>query len=206
MTDGYGAIVQARIMRIEKPTVFYAWQSDKPENLCKHLIRDAAKKAIKKLAKEAEIEDSPRLDSDTQGESGHPEIASTIFAKIDDAAIFVADMTFTGDAATADNRHKRVANANVLLELGYASARMGWERIVLVMNVASGPPEEQLFDILHRRHPITYDAGDRTRECFAAGTPVWTESGAQAIETIKIGDRVLIPRGTSRVVPGLARK
>jgi hypothetical protein len=31
----------------------------------------------------------------------------------------------------------------------------------------------------------------RTRECFAAGTPVWTESGAQAIETIKIGDRVL---------------
>jgi hypothetical protein len=27
--------------------------------------------------------------------------------------------------------------------------------------------------------------------CFAAGTPVWTESGAQAIETIKIGDRVL---------------
>src|SRR5262249_30275623 len=31
----------------------------------------------------------------------------------------------------------------------------------------------------------------RTQECFAAGTPVWTESGAQAIETIKIGDRVL---------------
>ncbi|MGE5194341.1 MAG: polymorphic toxin-type HINT domain-containing protein [Deltaproteobacteria bacterium] len=27
--------------------------------------------------------------------------------------------------------------------------------------------------------------------CFAAGTPVWTESGAQAIDTIKVGDRVL---------------
>jgi hypothetical protein len=27
--------------------------------------------------------------------------------------------------------------------------------------------------------------------CFAAGTPVWTESGAQAIETIQVGDRVL---------------
>ncbi len=27
--------------------------------------------------------------------------------------------------------------------------------------------------------------------CFAAGTPVWTESGQQAIETIKVGDRVL---------------
>jgi hypothetical protein len=27
--------------------------------------------------------------------------------------------------------------------------------------------------------------------CFAAGTPVWTESGAQAIESVKVGDRVL---------------
>src|SRR5262249_50143506 len=31
----------------------------------------------------------------------------------------------------------------------------------------------------------------RRRSCFAAGTPVWTESGPRAIETIQIGDRVL---------------
>jgi hypothetical protein len=31
----------------------------------------------------------------------------------------------------------------------------------------------------------------RRCSCFAAGTQVWTETGAQAIETIKIGDRVL---------------
>src|SRR5262249_27558788 len=31
----------------------------------------------------------------------------------------------------------------------------------------------------------------RRRSCFAAGTPVWTESGPMAIETIQIGDRLL---------------
>ena len=31
----------------------------------------------------------------------------------------------------------------------------------------------------------------RRRSCFAAGTPVWTESGQTPIETIQIGDRVL---------------
>jgi hypothetical protein len=31
----------------------------------------------------------------------------------------------------------------------------------------------------------------RVVSCFASGTPVWTESGPQAIEAIKVGDRVL---------------
>jgi hypothetical protein len=31
----------------------------------------------------------------------------------------------------------------------------------------------------------------RRRSCFAAGTPVWTDSGQVAIETIRVGDRVL---------------
>ena len=31
----------------------------------------------------------------------------------------------------------------------------------------------------------------RRRSCFAAGTPVWTETGPLAIETIQVGDRVL---------------
>jgi hypothetical protein len=30
-----------------------------------------------------------------------------------------------------------------------------------------------------------------TASCFAAGTPVWTESGLQSIESVRIGDRVL---------------
>jgi hypothetical protein len=34
-------------------------------------------------------------------------------------------------------------------------------------------------------------SGFKIMSCFAAGTPVWTETGAQAIETIKVGDRVV---------------
>jgi hypothetical protein len=34
-------------------------------------------------------------------------------------------------------------------------------------------------------------SGFRILSCFAAGTPVWTETGAEPIESIKVGDRVL---------------
>ncbi len=143
-----------------RPTIFYAWQSDRSKKVCRYFIRDAANAAIKELVKDADIVDSPRLDSDTQEVPGHPEIARTIFGKIDDGAIFLADLTLTGQVKTFDGRKKRVANANVLLELGHASARMGWERMVLVMNEAFGKAENQLFDILHRRHPNTYRLPD----------------------------------------------
>jgi hypothetical protein len=36
-----------------------------------------------------------------------------------------------------------------------------------------------------------YSSGIRIRSCFAAGTPVWTERGPVAIETIQVGDLVL---------------
>lgn len=171
-----------QIMKLDKPTIFYAWQSDKSERLCRYLIRDAAKQAIKDLEKEPEFEESPRIDSDTQGAAGHPEIASTIFTKIDDAAVFLADMTLTGVTTTADGRQKRLANSNVLLELGYASARMGWDRVVLVMNKSFGNPEEQLFDILHRRHPITYELPDDDKENAAAAKQLLTEELKKAFK------------------------
>jgi hypothetical protein len=36
-----------------------------------------------------------------------------------------------------------------------------------------------------------YSSGIQIRSCFAAGTPVWTERGPLAIETIQVGDLVL---------------
>ncbi len=58
-----------------KPTVFYSWQSDAPENDRKHFIRDAIKGALKKLNREEESVDAPRLDQDTRDVSGMPDIA-----------------------------------------------------------------------------------------------------------------------------------
>src|ERR1017187_6171778 len=52
----------------------------------RYLIRDAANEAVKRIGKDAEIEDSPRLDHDTQDVSGTREIAGTIYRRSRTAA------------------------------------------------------------------------------------------------------------------------
>ena len=137
-------------------TIFYAWQSDRIQKTHRYLIRDAANEAVKRIGKDAEIEDSPRLDHDTQDVSGTPEIAGTIYRKIQDSGIFLADLTFVGSTDLLENRRKLLPNPNVTLELGYAARSVGWERIICVMNTAFGPAEELIFDLRHRRWPICY--------------------------------------------------
>ncbi|MDM4014641.1 hypothetical protein [Roseiconus lacunae] len=43
-----------------------------------------------------------------------------------------------------------------MLELGYAAAKLGWDRIVLVMNERYGGVSKLPFDLRNRRWPITY--------------------------------------------------
>ncbi|CAN5484489.1 hypothetical protein BH10PLA2_BH10PLA2_15400 [soil metagenome] len=140
------------------PTVFYAWQNDRPGKVNRHFIRAAAESAVKKVVAKAELVDSPRLDHDTKGLPGAPEIANAIFEKIDSCALFVADVTFAGsfDPQDAGKDSKLLPNSNVILELGYAAAQIGWERIILVQNTFYGPTTSLPFDLIHRRHPITY--------------------------------------------------
>lgn len=139
-------------------TVFYAWQSDLPSKLNRYLIRDAARSALGHLATAFAFEEAPRLDSDTQNRSGTPQIAGTIFDKIDQCGVFLADLTFVGRSEAQDEQQARcLPNPNVLLELGYAAARIGWERIICVMNKSNGNPEDLPFDLRHRRWPICYD-------------------------------------------------
>ena len=63
--------------------------------------------------------------------------------------MFVADLTFIGKTAQADANKpdKLLPNPNVLLELGYATAKIGWERVVLVLNTAYGDPDNPMFDL-----------------------------------------------------------
>jgi hypothetical protein len=138
-------------------SLFFAWQSDSPLDDNKHLIRDAASDAVKRVARDAEVEESPRLDHDTKGLSGTPEVASSIFSKIEQAGMFLGDVTFVGSSQSHDRREKNLPNMNVAIELGYAGKAVGWERVILVMNNAYGDPGEQVFDIKHRRNPITFD-------------------------------------------------
>lgn len=140
-------------------SIFYSWQSDRPKDLCHYLIRDAANQALKEIGATNEVELLPRLDHDTKGEAGMPEIAETILRKIQRAGFFLADMTFV--ATTGDS--KRIPNPNVLLELGFAAHAIGWERIICVMNEEYGKREEQIFNVRHRRLPIGYTMRDRAQ-------------------------------------------
>jgi hypothetical protein len=141
--------------------VFYSWQNDRPTNRNRYFIRDATEVAIKRLASDLVFEHSPRLDHDTLDVSGSPEIVGTIINKIRTSAVFLADLTFVGSSGGEEgvDKPRLLPNPNVLLELGYAAATLGWGRIINVMNTFYGDAEQLPFDLKHRRWPIRYNLG-----------------------------------------------
>ncbi|MEW6532759.1 MAG: hypothetical protein AB1473_18150 [Thermodesulfobacteriota bacterium] len=128
--------------------VFYAWQSDTDSRLNRSFIQRAAEKALKQIARDFELEESPRLDQATQDVPGMADIAATILQKIDEASVFLADLTIVG---ATDRSGRLTPNPNVLFELGYAVKRLGWQRVIAVMNIAYGNLEQQIFDIRGRK-------------------------------------------------------
>lgn len=94
-------------------TIFFSWQSDIKS--VRNKLQSALQIAIKELGNELEEANRPELDSDTQGTFGSEEILTTIFAKIEACALFVADVT-----PIAKRGSKLVPNPNVLFEAGYA--------------------------------------------------------------------------------------
>ena len=92
--------------------------------------------------------DRPEIDHDTKGEKGMADIPSTILNKIANAAVFVANLT----PIVRTDLGKWVPNPNVMIELGWAMHRPGWERVIGILNTASGTQREDLpFDIRQRR-------------------------------------------------------
>ena len=149
--------------------IFYAWQSDRPANVCRTLIRRALDNAKKLLESELNVHDSGRpevlIDQDTQGEAGSPSVAETIFRKIRESDAFVADLTFTETRSGKSGS----PNPNVLLEYGYALHALDDQRIIGVMNEKFGNPDDLPFDLKHKRWPFRCqwpDDGDngKTRE------------------------------------------
>lgn len=96
------------------------------------------------------------IESDSRGETGTPELASTIFSKIDQCDIFIADISIIN----YDSDCRKVCNPNVLLELGYASSKLGWEKILCIYNLSYGKIEDLPFDIRHRK-PLTYNPDNK---------------------------------------------
>jgi len=132
-------------------SIFYSWQSDTDSSANRNLIEDSLKRALRAIAKDDALSVQPVLDRDTAGVPGSPAIADSIFSKIVIADAFVADITIINPRA----RGRKSPNPNVLLELGFAVALLGWDRILLVQNAFYGPPEDLPFDLRGRRI-ITY--------------------------------------------------
>lgn len=141
-----------------KRTVFWSWQSDLIPEITKNFIKTALMQALKKVEDDLQLEMADRfeLDHDTKGEAGLVEIATTIFNKIDECEVFVADITPIA-ISQSNGETKKIPNPNVMIELGYALRGLGHQRVITVANLEfGGRPEELPFDLRHRRGAITY--------------------------------------------------
>jgi hypothetical protein len=151
--------------------VFWSWQADTPGNIGRFFVRDTLAEAIKALKADEEViepsereaRDAMHLDSDRQGVSGSPDLAATIFEKIEQAAVFVADVTLVGETLAS----KKLINSNVAIEYGHAHRALTDRSILMILNAHYGDREALPFDLRHS--PIQYSlAPDSTKSQIAA--------------------------------------
>jgi hypothetical protein len=145
--------------------IFWSWQSDTPGKTGRYLVRDALQDAIDKLKQTLDIEEPVRetvhLDQDIQGTTGSPDLARTIFDKIEKSEVVVADVTLVG----ATGSQKKLTNSNVAIELGYALHAVTDHNVLLVFNRHYGTHEDLPFDLRHKGGAIVFNlAPDAGRE------------------------------------------
>lgn len=132
-------------------TVFYSWQSDLPTRTNRNLIERALRSAATTVGRNAAINAAERrtfrVDRDTKGVPGAPDIATTILEKVSAAAVFVGDVSIVHRPTSG----RRTPNPNVLIELGYAMKALGHERVILVFNEAFGSVDDLPFDLRGKR-------------------------------------------------------
>lgn len=134
-------------------TIFYSWQSDLPKPTNQNGIRKSLRVATN-LVEDKLIDIRIDIDEATRNTTGSPNIPLTIFTKISSCDIFICDLTTINK--NSDGLRK-VPNPNVLIELGYAIATLGWERIIMLFNTNFGSfPNDLPFDIdRHRASPFS---------------------------------------------------
>lgn len=144
--------------------IFYSWQSDLPNRTNHSLIEGSLKKAAQSLGIGDDGVESV-VDRDTQGVPGAPHIAVTIFEKIMRSDAFVCDASIVGKIPPKipGKAPRPTPNPNVLAELGFAVAALGWERVLMVFNQASGDIRDLPFD-LDRSRVLKYTDVDEDHD------------------------------------------
>lgn len=141
--------------------IFFSWQSDVSNGIGRSFIQSCIERAIRALKADADVDLADRnleIDADTLGIPGTPPILETIFQKIDEASVFIADLTYVAERPGGG----RTPNPNVCIEHGYALKALGWRRVLGVMNTYLGAPDqyELPFDIRHTRWPMPFTCAE----------------------------------------------
>lgn len=123
-------------------TIFLSWQSDIKGN--HKIIREALLAECQKQ-KETYGYDI-KIDEATRDLPGSPKIEDAILEKIENADIFVCDIT-----PVAVFEQKQMPNCNVIFELGFAFHTLGPERIIMLAKKGNWSDNDMPFDINHRR-------------------------------------------------------
>jgi len=161
---------------------------DAPVEINKSFILKILEDAVSELGGQFEVEMADRLtvDQGMKGVPGSPEVATMMFEKIGESAVFVGDVSLVGKVMDGRKLLKRVPNPNVSIEEGFAAGVLGWERVICVSNEHYGKNEEQSFDQRNRRFPINYrlapNAIDEEREDVQKRL---TKTLRKAIDTVR---------------------
>lgn len=140
---------------LSRKTIFYSWQSDLPPTSNLQLIRAQLRGAMS-VVEEQHIGLSINLDEATRDLPGSPHIPTAITEKIKASDYFVCDVsTINSD----DPNARKCPNPNVVFELGYAVATLGWGRIVMLVNKEYGEMSDLPFDF-DRHRASAYKAGE----------------------------------------------
>ena len=149
--------------------VFWSWQADTHGKTGRHFAREALADArwLLKVPSgveepyERDLRESIHLDHDRKDVSGTPSIADMIFRKIDQADVFIANVTPVAkltrlNPTDGEPPVKKLINSNVAIEYGYAVRAVTDELILLVQNTHYGNRSDLPFDLQHKGSPIQY--------------------------------------------------
>lgn len=177
--------------------IFWSWQSDTQGKIGRHFVRDVLNAAIDELKQSLEVDEPSEreaksaihLDHDRKGVAGSPDLARTILEKIENSAVFVADVTPIGfvfeapdDPASAVT--KKIINPNVAIELGYALRALSDSALLMIMNEHYGSRDELPFDLQSKAGPIMFRlAPDANKATIAAASRTLRP---QLVEALKL--------------------
>lgn len=131
-------------------TIFFAWQSDSPPVTNRNAIRLA-------LTSAASIIEADRpgltlkIDEATRDMIGADDVPRSIREKIEAADMFVGDVTTVTPLPPSGGKTRPCPNPNVTFEIGYAAAHLGWNRMILLTNLAIAKFEDLPFDFDRHR-------------------------------------------------------